>query len=130
MWVYRLIILIQQRLKKAMFFFVNNYESTLTLIHQNIAGALTKRDEISFAILDLVNSNIRVDVLCLTETFLLEGTEKNFRLKGFTTAAYYSRKTSKRGGVTILVKMTLNLKLYRKHKKYVKHVYSNAVVWN
>lgn len=89
-------------------FFVTNSDHLFTIFHQNIQGLLSKKE-----ILELTFSNIRTninpDVVCLTETFVRNGDEKNININNFKLASNYSRDT-KRGGSCILIKKGLEYK--------------------
>lgn len=81
----------------------------LTIMHQNIASALSKMDILELTLADFNVSNDKPDVVCLSETFLKSGHENSFRLSNYELAAFYSRH-KKRGGVCILVKTGLSYK--------------------
>lgn len=72
-------------------------------MHQNIAGLLSKSDNLTVCLQELIERNIKIDVLCLTEHFVMEGYESHINVPNYYLAACYSRKESKRGGACILV---------------------------
>lgn len=72
-------------------------------MHQNISGVLNKQELLESTITDLEKNGWHIDVVCLSETNILRGSENNLKLRKFQLAAHYSRKHSKRGGVAILV---------------------------
>lgn len=76
----------------------------LQILHQNIAGLLSKSDTLLIHLEELRNKNILVDVLCITEHFMSEGQELFLNFPNYTLAACYSRNTRQRGGACILVK--------------------------
>lgn len=95
---------------KKITFFVNKSTTTLTIFHQNIAGAINKSGEIEIAILEsLKRDGICIDIICLCETFMKKHTEQLLKIDTFKLAASYSRD-SKRGGTCILVKKHLEFK--------------------
>lgn len=91
------------------FFEHNVCKKMFTIMHQNIASALSKTDILELTLANLNDSNSLPDVICLSETFLKSGHENNFKLSNYELAAFFSRQ-KKRGGVCILVKTGLNYK--------------------
>lgn len=57
--------------------------------------------------MDLKNQHNEPDVMCLSETFLKAGNEKNVRINGYELATSFSRN-QKRGGVCLLVKKNVS----------------------
>lgn len=53
---------------------------------------------------ELTEKNIQVEILCITEHFIMEGYENHLVIPNYTLAAFYGRKHSNRGGACILVK--------------------------
>jgi hypothetical protein len=87
---------------KQVSFFENNGKQ-FRILHQNIASVLAKKDQVEIVLSELSESGIELDVICLTETFVKRGDEKNIIFNDFELASSYSRRT-KRGGACILVK--------------------------
>lgn len=79
-------------------------------MHQNIQGALSKLDFIEITLNEMLNSGKRIDVLCLSESFLKKGDENNLKICNFKLASSFSRCKQKRGGSCILVKKNLYFK--------------------
>lgn len=65
---------------------------------------MNKRDLLYLSLQDLCNSIGRIDVVCLTETFLKQGSESNLKLDSYRLVSYFSRENQRRGGSCILVK--------------------------
>lgn len=82
------------------YFFVRN--NSFTILHQNIAGLLGKKELIELTLEELLLNNRRFSILCFSETFVKSGNEGNINISGFRLAASYSRTHQKRGGVCIL----------------------------
>lgn len=82
------------------FFVYNN----IYVLHQNIAGILNKAEALTICLEELTDKNIQVEVLCITEHFMMAGYESHLLIPNYTLAAYYSRTNNKRGGACILVK--------------------------
>ncbi|XP_026739279.1 uncharacterized protein LOC113502097 [Trichoplusia ni] len=82
-------------------FFSNKY---LNILHQNIAGLLKKSDVLAVCLDDLFEKQINVDIICITEHFVMKGYENQLNVPNYCLAACYSRKEKKRGGACILVK--------------------------
>lgn len=89
------------------FFLKNkNKSNNLIILHQNIAGAISKSEEIILSISDLI---YEIDVICLCETLIKKGTEQLLKLPGYKLISFYSRN-EKRGGTCILVKKHIECK--------------------
>jgi hypothetical protein len=86
----------------------NNTLNDICILHQNIAGILSKRDEIEIVIEELKGNGYVPTALCFSETFLLSGSETNLHFDNYELASFFSRKNKKRGGVAILVKKYTN----------------------
>lgn len=82
-------------------FFVPNV-CTLSVLHQNIAGIFSKKELIEITLEELSKEGKKFDILCLSETFVKAGSEKNISISGYQLATSFSRKKQKRGGVCIL----------------------------
>lgn len=81
-------------------------KNNLTLFHQNIAGFLSKKESLSIC-LDNVFENKLCDVICLSETFVVQGEHLNLHLNNYNLGNYFCRdirNKKKRGGVCIFVK--------------------------
>lgn len=87
-----------------------NKTTTITLIHQNIAGVLNKQELIEVALTDLQLEVGSIDIVCLTETFLKTGCESNLRINNYKMASFFSRSNQRRGGSCILVKNNIQYK--------------------
>lgn len=92
-----------------MSFFESNLNN-FTILHQNIAGLLSKKDMLQIVLHEFSLKKTQIDVICLTETFLKAGNEQNFSLNGYRRANWYSRKNMKRGGVLIMCKEGIRFK--------------------
>lgn len=87
------------------------FETTkLVLFHQNIAGILNKQDTLSVTLNELKGEIGKIDIICLTETFIKKGSEKNLNLNGYKLAASFCRK-KRRGGSCILLGHDLDYKI-------------------
>ena len=82
-------------------FFSTKYIYTM---HQNIAGLLSKSNALTVCLNELLERDIQVDILCITEHFMMEGYETLLNIPNYCLAAKFCRKESKRGGACILVK--------------------------
>lgn len=89
--------------------FFDKKDKALILLHQNIAGILSKRDIFLVTLDELSECYRDIDIICLTETFIKSGSENNLQLPNYELAESYSRD-SKRGGVCILCKNNLEYK--------------------
>lgn len=92
-------------------FFVPKPSNSLAIFHQNIAGILSKTNVFIVALEELRIGGQETDIICLSETFLKSGDEKNLHINNFILADFYSRPKKRRGGVCILCKSDLS---YRK----------------
>lgn len=81
-------------------FFVNT-DNKLLILHQNIAGYLSKKDILEVTLQNLKECNKPIDIICLSETFIIQGDELNLKLSGFLLADSFSRTKHRRGGVCI-----------------------------
>lgn len=77
-------------------------ERKLNIIHQNIQGVGNKIGPLEV----LLNAE-NVDVVCLSEHWLMGGAQLGLCVQGYTVAAMYCRPNTVRGGVCILVKNCL-----------------------
>lgn len=98
------------------FFVTKVYNPTITIMHQNIAGALSKTDMLELTLVDL-RKTTTPDIICLSETFFKSGHETNFKLSNYELVSFFSR-TKKRGGVCILVRKGLE---YKNKTNLLKH---------
>jgi hypothetical protein len=85
---------------KIIFFLSRN----IFILHQNIAGAINKADALSVYLENLRDVGRGIDVLCLTEHFMVAGQENQLTVPNYTLAAHFSRNNMKRGGACILVR--------------------------
>lgn len=76
----------------------------LNVIHQNIAGLLNKCNDLTVCLEEISEKNTEVDIICLSEHFMLAGQEQLLYIPNYTLAACYSRKDIKWGGARILAK--------------------------
>lgn len=74
------------------------------MLHQNIAGLLSKLDILKIALSDFVTKQTDIDIICISETFLKRGDESNVHINGYKIANFYSRAKQRRGGVCIMCK--------------------------
>lgn len=81
-------------------FFVNNY---INVLHQNIAGLLTKSDTLTVCLEEFLKENLNIDVICVSEHFVMSGYEQYVSIPNYTLATSFCRNDSKRGGTCILV---------------------------
>lgn len=88
------------------------------IMHQNIAGLLNKSDILSVHLDDLVSKHVDVDVICVTEHFVISGHESLINIPNYKLAAIYSRNTQKRGGSCILIKKDYEYKELTNILKY------------
>lgn len=79
-------------------------EKYLHILHQNIAGLLNKSDALCINLEELRDKDGSVDVVCVSEHFMMAGQEFSLCLPNYTLASSYSRSNSKRGGTCIIVK--------------------------
>lgn len=77
---------------------------TIIVLHQNIAGLINKTDLLTIYIQELLDKHISVDILCITEHFIMSGQEELLLIPNYKLAACYARPNKKRGGACILVK--------------------------
>lgn len=82
-------------------FFSNKY---LKILHQNIAGLVNKSNMLTLCLDELSEKKINVDVLCITEHFIMKGYQHELYVPNYGLAAYYCREGKKRGGACILVR--------------------------
>lgn len=92
-------------------------------MHQNIAGLVSKADEIAIN-LDKINKELKnIDVLCFTEHNMIAGDESNLNIPGFKLAASFYRQ-NRHGGSCILLK---NEHSYKKIDEIVPFCISNVI---
>lgn len=72
----------------------------MPVLHQNIQGLLSKKEIIEITLSEF---SFCPDVLCFSETFILNGDEKNINIQDYELATHFSRN-KKRGGTCILIK--------------------------
>lgn len=77
---------------------------SLYVLHQNIAGLINKADALSVSLNMLEEKHKNIDLLCISEHFMMEGEQRNLYIPNFCLAAHYCRPDSKRGGTCILVR--------------------------
>lgn len=75
----------------------------INILHQNIAGLLNKSDMLAINLDYLKDKNIEIDVICITEHFMLAGYEKFLKIENYTLASSFCRTQNKRGGACIIV---------------------------
>lgn len=76
----------------------------ICILHQNIAGLINKSDQLAVCLEELLVKNITVDVLCITEHFMMAGYDKYLNILNYSVAASFNRNDSKRGGSCILIR--------------------------
>lgn len=86
---------------KNLYFFETKY---LNILHQNIAGLLNKSDFLQIHIEELKENHCNVDIICITEHFMMAGYETQLNLPDYKIAACYSRSNIRRGGACILIR--------------------------
>ena len=79
-------------------------------MHQNIAGLLSKSDLLVIYVQELLSKQINLDIICITEHFIMSGQEKLLHIPNYKLAACYARQNIKRGGACILVKKGIEYK--------------------
>lgn len=69
-----------------------NYKySNNVILHQNIASAITKSDEIEIVLNELlVDTNLKIHFICLSETFILSGEESNLQIGNYVMGTSFS----------------------------------------
>lgn len=82
-------------------FFSNKY---VNILHQNIAGLINKSDDLLICLDELSKKYINIDILCITEHFIMEGYQNLLYLPNYNLAAMFCRNEKKRGGSCILIK--------------------------
>lgn len=80
------------------------------IMHQNIAGLLNKLDDLAVSIQQLKDSNVDIDIICISEHFIMNGFTKYLTLPNYKLAASYNRTNEKRGGTCILLKSGLEFR--------------------
>lgn len=95
-------------------FFLSSPLSRFGVLHQNIRSALTKQYLVYSAIQELLENGSSIGAICLTETFITQGNDKNLIIKGYTVATSFCRKKVKKdaGGSLILVKNGIDYKVF------------------
>lgn len=73
-------------------------------MHQNIAGLINKSDLLTVYLDEFKSKLLNIDVLCITEHFMMAGREVLLTIPDFRLAATYSRHGVSRGGACILVR--------------------------
>lgn len=86
------------------------YHNAIYIMHQNIAGLINKTDLLIVKLYELSCKHISIDVVCITEHFIMAGQEEVLRLTNYKLAASYSRPEKRRGGSCILVKCSHHYK--------------------
>lgn len=87
------------------------------LLHQNIAGIISKKDIFTLALYELGKSDKLPDIICLTESFVKSGCEDNVIINGYTLGASFSRIEKERGGVCLLISNDLDFRKVREFDK-------------
>lgn len=83
----------------------------LRIMHQNIAGFLSKRDVLEITLYELSTKyNRPIDILCLSETFIQQNHELNIQLKQYKLGSIFCRFKQKRGGVCIIHHNSVEIK--------------------
>lgn len=63
---------------------------------------------LAIAIKELEETFQSIDVICLSETFVQEGDERNISLENYMLGSHWSRPNARRGGVCVLVKKNMH----------------------
>ena len=66
----------------------------------------------------MTGKQVNIDVICITEHFIMRGQEKLLNIPNYKLAACYSRRGTKRGGACILVNKSLQCTEFRDATKY------------
>lgn len=82
------------------FFFYDN----IRILHQNIAGLINKADILTVHLEELELKNIPIDIMCITEHFMIPEQEAAINLPNFRLAASFSRNVN-RGGACIFTRV-------------------------
>lgn len=93
-------------------------EKHIYVLHQNIAGLLNKLDLLLVNLEELKDADKSVDVICVTEHFMMEGYECNLVLPNYTLASSHCRSCIKRGGTCILLKQEHKFRELPEIKKF------------
>lgn len=80
-------------------FFVYN---SINILHQNINGLLSKSDALSVHIDEMLDKDINLDVICVTEHNMTSHSLPSLNIPNFTVAASFCRQNS-HGGACIMV---------------------------
>lgn len=75
-------------------------KNTLSIIHLNAQGIRGKREELTL----LLESYKSPDIVCITESWLVQDEPNFFQIPGYSIKSFFSRKIFQRGGVCIFVK--------------------------
>jgi hypothetical protein len=105
-------------------FFVLNH---IHILHQNICGLLNKTDLLNVYIEELREDGYDVDVICLTEHFMLNEDKTNLLICNYKLAYIYSRD-SRRGGSCILIRQGYEYKTIEVSKYCVKCIFECCAI--
>lgn len=76
----------------------------MQLFHQNVAGILNKSELFEITLSELCKEIGDIDCICISETFMRLGSERNLKIPNYNLASCFSRKQQRRGGTCILIK--------------------------
>lgn len=80
-------------------------------MHQNIAGLISKSDELAICLDELKSdNNVNVDVICITEHNIRSSFENNFAMSNYQLATSFCRLDMSKGGACIIVRNGLEFK--------------------
>lgn len=85
-------------------------------MHQNIAGLLNKADTLSVYLEEFETNSTPIDIICITEHFMMEGLENLVTIPNYKLVTSFSRDQC-RGGACILAKSHLECKELTNVKK-------------
>jgi hypothetical protein len=82
-------------------------EADLGVLHLNVHGIASKKDQLLDLVSRLEQSQHRADIILLCETFMTEKNKNMCKLKGYNLKEFENRKKLKQGGVAIYVKRNM-----------------------
>lgn len=90
---------------------------------------MNKSDALLINIQELKDKNTDIDVICITEHFMLAGYEQYLNIHNYTLASSFSRTGNKRGGSCILVKKEYKFReLPQINKRSINNVFECCAV--
>lgn len=67
------------------------------MLHKNIAELLNKLNALCVTLNELEEKENAIDVHCITEHYIISGSENKFTIPNYHLVAFYCRKDRKRG---------------------------------